>query len=264
MLFDLALARRLEAAEGFAAAQFALARCRLSPESGSEIARIAGADVIFDGPDSPVTQTFGLGLFEEATPRALDEIEQFFSERGAPVQHEVCPLSGVAILDLLCSRGYRPIEIANVLYQPVLPQPHQDDATVRVIGPDDAELWTGISARGWCHEHPELEEFMHQVGALLTSRQGSACFLAEIDGEPAAAASLFLYEGAALFAGASTVPEKRRRGLQSTLLQARMRYARQHGSDLAVMVAEPGSNSHRNAQRQGFQVAYTRLKWRKG
>jgi GNAT superfamily N-acetyltransferase len=67
----------------------------------------------------------------------------------------------------------------------------------------------------------------------------------------------------ALFAGASTVPEQRRRGLQSALLEARLRYARKRGCDVAMMVAEPGSNSQRNAERQGFQVAYTRVKWRK-
>jgi hypothetical protein len=54
----------------------------------------------------------------------------------------------------------------------------------------------------------------------------------------------------------------RRRGLQGALLQERMRYAAEHGCDLAMMVAEAGSNSQRNAERKGFRVAYTRLKWK--
>lgn len=29
-----------------------------------------------------------------------------------------------------------------------------------------------------------------------------------------------------------------------------------------MLVAEPGSNSQRNAERNGFRVAYTRTKWR--
>lgn len=264
MLFaDVTLARRLEAAEGFAAAQFALARRRLSPDSGSEAVRIAGTDVVFDGPDSPVTQTFGFGLFEEATPEALDPIERFFADRGAPVQHEICPLAGAATLQSLCARGYRPIEISNVLCRGVESPPPQSGLQVRLIGQEDAELWTRVNARGWTHDHPEFEEFMRDVGSLLTTRQGSACFLAEIDGEPAAAGALSIHEGVALFAGAATVPEKRRRGLQGALLAARMRYAHEQGCNLAMMVAELGSDSHRNAQRQGFQVAYTRIKWRK-
>jgi hypothetical protein len=54
----------------------------------------------------------------------------------------------------------------------------------------------------------------------------------------------------------------RRRGLQAALLEERMRYAFEHGCDLAMMVAEAGSESQRNAERKGFRIAYTRTKWR--
>lgn len=263
---DLALSRRLEAAEGYASAQFALARQRLFPQSGSEAIRIAGADVVYDGPDSPVTQTFGLGMQEPVTPEALDQIEQFFTARQSSTQHEVSPFAGTPTLQLLCARGYRPIEISSVVCRPVEPVPQPTTQTgirVRVVGPDESALWTEISTRGWTHEHPEFEPFMRETGSLLTAREGSACFLAESNGTPAAAGALFIYEGVALFAGAATIPEHRRRGLQSALLAARLAYAHEHGCDLAMMVAEPGSNSQRNAQRAGFAIAYTRIKWQK-
>jgi GNAT superfamily N-acetyltransferase len=86
-------------------------------------------------------------------------------------------------------------------------------------------------------------------------------FLAELDGQPGAAGALSLYEGVALFAGAATIPEMRRRGLQAALLEARMRYAFEHGYELAMMVTEAGSQSQRNAERKGFRIAYTRTKW---
>jgi hypothetical protein len=41
-----------------------------------------------------------------------------------------------------------------------------------------------------------------------------------------------------------------------------MRYAFNHGCDLAMMVAAVGSDSQRNAERNGFRIAYTRIKWR--
>ena len=64
-----------------------------------------------------------------------------------------------------------------------------------------------------------------------------------------------MHDKVALFGGAATVPELRRRGLQTALLQARMLYAFDHGCDLAMMVAVPGSDSQRNAERRGFRVA---------
>lgn len=261
---DLALARRLERAEGYASSQFAEARRRVFPESGAEWMECGGAIAIFDGPDSPVTQTFGLGLFEEPNPASLETIERFFFDRGASVDHEVSPLAGAGALSLLCGRGYRPIEISNVMFRQTENAGGGNDAAVRVraIGPDEAPLWTATSAAAWTHEHPELREFFEEFTAIATARENSPCFLGELGGEPGAAASLCIHKGVALFNGAATLPSMRRRGLQTALLAERMRYAWQQGCDLAMMVAEAGSESQRNAERRGFRVAYTRIKWR--
>src|SRR5580704_7201318 len=128
MFANLALAKRLEAAEAYACAQFAEARRRLHPASTSAWMTCAGATVVFDGVGAPTTQTFGLGLFEPLTSPALDEIEQFFRVRG-----------------------YRPFEISNVLYRAVEPPAasHADGIRVRVVGADEAQLWSDINARGW-------------------------------------------------------------------------------------------------------------------
>jgi GNAT superfamily N-acetyltransferase len=74
---------------------------------------------------------------------------------------------------------------------------------------------------------------------------------------------LAMHDGIALLAGASTKPAHRRKGAQLALLGARLAAARRHGCDLAVMAARPGSASQRNAERHGFRIAYTRLKWRR-
>jgi GNAT superfamily N-acetyltransferase len=265
MIFsDLSLSRRLERAEGRACVEFAEAQRRLHPESGADWIECAGAYAAFNGIDSPVTQSFGLGIFEELSPASLDVVERFFLDRAAHVFHEVSPFAGVAALDLLCLRNYRPIELSNVLYRSV-ENPlieHQSQISVRVIDPEESPLWTDVSTRGWAHEHPELRETLLQLGAIFSARQQSPCFLAEIDGKPGAAGVLSMHDNVALFGGASTVPELRRRGLQTALLHERMRYAFDHGCDLAMMVAVPGSDSQRNAERKGFRIAYTRTKWK--
>jgi GNAT superfamily N-acetyltransferase len=265
---DLSLSRRLERAEGFACVQFVAARRRQFPESGAEWMECGGAYAAFDGIDSPITQTFSLGLLEDATPSTLDTLEKFFFDRGADVFHEVSPFAGIEAFELLCSRGYRPLELTNVLYQP-LPRsgelPAADSnckVTVRAIKPEEAQLWNGVSVRGWSHEHPELHQFLLDVGAISASREGSVCFIAEINGTPGAAGALCIHQGVALLAGAATVPELRRLGLQSALLQHRLNYALDHGCDVAMIGTAPGSGSQRNAEREGFRIAYTRTKWR--
>ncbi|MEA2542089.1 MAG: hypothetical protein QOH35_3455 [Acidobacteriaceae bacterium] len=259
---DLDLCRRLERAEGQACLEFAESRHRLDPESGAAWMQCAGANVVFDGVDSPITQTFGLGLFEPLTPGALDQMERFFRDRGAVVVHEVSPLAGIPTLDLLCARGYRPIELSSVMYRPIDRPGTRENTAARVAAPEECALWAEVSARGWAHDNPDLRGFLEQFGAIAFARKQSVHFIAELNGQPGAAGALSLHDGVALFGGAATVPEMRRQGLQAALLEARLRYAFEHGSLLAMMVTEAGSQSQRNAERQGFRIAYTRTKWR--
>src|SRR4051794_11083095 len=116
---DMTLARRLERAEGYACTCFAAARARFNPESRAAFAECAGAFLAFDGIDSPVTQSFGLGLSAELTAEVMDEAEDFFFSRGSAAIHEICPFAGPDAIRLICTRGYLPLEISNVLYQPL-------------------------------------------------------------------------------------------------------------------------------------------------
>src|SRR5207237_7714123 len=95
------------------------ARARLFPSSGARWIEIAGASAMFDGVRSPVTQTFGLGLFDAVTGTEMAALETFFVERGAEVVHEVSPIADAAMPALLSDRGYRPTEFTSVMYRPL-------------------------------------------------------------------------------------------------------------------------------------------------
>lgn len=262
---DLELSRRLEGAEAHANAKFVEARARAYPESGAQWIAVAGAYAMFDGVSSPITQTFGLGLFDPITPAELEKIENFFKERGAPVFHEVSPLAGLELVALLNERGYRPMEFTSVMYRAISREgdpavPRNENIRVRAIAEDEGELWAQVTAKGWSHL-PELSEYLLELAPISTQREDSASFLAELEGQPIASAAMSLSGGVALLAGACTIPAARKLGAQLALLDYRLRYAAEHGCDLAMMCAQPGSASQRNAERHGFRIAYTRIKW---
>jgi hypothetical protein len=262
---DLALARRLERTEAKGNADFVEARARLFPDSGAEWIEVAGAYAMFDGLHSPCTQTFGLGMFDEVGAPELEQLEAFFQSRGAPVHHEISPMADAGLFTMLSARGYHPIEFTSNLYRPLssntdLAIARNDQIQVRIIAKSEQELWAQTSARGWS-EHEEFGDVMLEFSRLGAARQGALCFLAERNGQPIATGSLFIHEGVALLAGASTIPTARNQGAQLAVLESRLRYAVEQGCDLAMMGALPGSTSQRNAERQGFRIAYTRIKW---
>ena len=263
---DLNLSRRLERTEARSNADFVKARAVMFPESGAQWMEAAGVYAMFDGVESPLTQTFGLGVFEEASHAVLEKLEAFFKKLNAPVLHEVSPMTDASLLVLLNERGYQPIELTSVMYLPLTGEinyamPVNTNIKTRIIEAGEEKLWARTSANGWATEMPGLSDFMFEFGQIGAKCEGALPFVAEIENQPIATGSLFVYEDTALLAGASTVPEGRRQGAQLALLDARLRYAVEHGCTIAMMCASPGSTSQRNAEKNSFRIAYTRTKW---
>jgi hypothetical protein len=264
-LVDKDLSRRLERTEGRSGADFVDAHARREPAVGAIWQEVQGTFAMFDGVGSPVTQTFALGLSGAVAPTLMDTLEEFFWSRGAGVFHEVSPLADDSALQQLTGRGYRPVEFTSVLFQELRswrPDPNAvaNAVAVRPITPADASTWVNTSVEGWS-EFSEYAAVMRDLAEIGVACRGSHNFLATIRDQPVATGSLSIVEDIALLAGASTIPSARRQGAQLALLDARLTHARDTGCDIAMMCARPGSASQRNAERHGFRIAYTRIKW---
>ncbi len=260
------LSKRLERAEGCANAAFVEARKKLLPESGATWMEVGGTYVMFDAPEMPTTQTFGLGMFGALTAADLDRMEAFFFERGAAVNHEISPMADESVWPLIAERRYAPIEFTSLLFMELeagrIPEDSRTGAVqVRVVHASERDMYGTTAMRGWASEHPEMEEMLKPMMEMIFHATGVTSFVAELDGKPIATGALNIQNGVALLAGASTIPEARRQGAQRALLAARLRYALDAGCELATMGALPGSASQRNAERAGFRIAYTRTKW---
>jgi len=93
---------------------------------------------------------------------------------------------------------------------------------------------------------------------LATAEAGDVRYAALRDGILAGGATMRLHDGIAQLTGAATLPAHRRHGIQTALLSARLADAATAGCDVAVIIVQPGSKSQQNAQRQGFDLLYTR------
>ncbi len=263
---DKQLSQKLERTEARTSADFVESRKILFPEVGAEWIEVAGTYAMFDGIESPMTQTFGLGVCSEITNKELDEIEAFFKRHNAPVFHEVSPMADESLLGLLDERGYRPVELTSVMFRPLnledkISLPKNPNIRTRIIGADEIDIFAKTAVAGRSAEMPEFESFALELCKVAANSKSASSFMAEIEGVPVATATLFICEDVGELVGASTIPEARRQGAQNSLLAARLNYAREMGCKIAMMGASPGSQSQRNAEKNGFCIAYTRTKW---
>jgi GNAT superfamily N-acetyltransferase len=259
---DLDLARRMEMAEAHACHACAESFQRQHPDFPVAVQEIAGGFAVFAGVDSPVTQAIGVGLHGEVSDSDLDHLGDFFHSRGAAAAVELCPLVPMSLYEKFAKRGYQLLEVSDVLFRRLTSLDSEVKAppsgvSIRRAAPDESKLWTRTVSQGFAEHHPVTQSILDVMEGFFPAAQ---CFIASVDGAVAGGAALSVREGVCGLFGASTLPEFRGRGVQSALLKARLESAASQGCDIAVSIAQPGSVSHRNIQRHGFRVAYTRTK----
>ncbi|HEV8050853.1 MAG TPA: hypothetical protein VGP47_00045 [Parachlamydiaceae bacterium] len=261
------LSQQLESTEARMNMEFILSRKKMFPESKAEWLNINGTYAMFDGEDSPLTQTFGLGLFNAITSSELEVIEKFYKRFSAPVYHEVSPMADSEHLGILSKHGYQPVEHTNILYKLLSRQTSPQNTinskiSTRKLLAGEEEVWSSLNTDGWSSEIPGLAELMKPLSQIFCHGNGMSPFFANINDTPISTGILYIHDHVALLAGDSTIQEGRNQGGQNALIDARLNYAAAQGASLAMLAASPGSQSQKNAEKNGFQVAYTRTKWK--
>lgn len=253
MYAGLQLARRIEAAEA------ANARASQEGQPGVAFLEIAGGVAIFAGAESPLTQVLGIGLNGPVHETEIETLETFLHCRGARVTIDFCPLADARLLDALAKRGYRPTEFNNVLVKPLEGATVNLAPRVRRASSDESELWSRTVGQGFFEQVVLTGEEM-DVGRAVFGMTGSLCYLAASEsGEIAGGAAMAVREGLAILFADGVMTRFRRQGLHGELIGARLNEAIAQGCDLATASTLPGSQSHRNYARAGFQVAYTKV-----
>jgi GNAT superfamily N-acetyltransferase len=257
---DLNLARRLEAAEAANGLATAEGLTRARPDFAAASAPIAGGRAVFAGRNSPLTHALGIGMNGAVSEAEFDQLEEFFRSRQANVAIDLCPMAHPSVAHYIETRSYGIVEFNNVMARCLTSEeafaPGAGDLYVTRAGAAEASLWIDVVAKGFleCPEPPAdfLDMF---AGTPLVAE----CFLAFQEAMPVGAAGMFVDNGVAALFGDATLAHARGRGCQTALIQARIEAAARAGCDLAMASVLPGSGSHRNYERAGFQLVYMRV-----
>jgi hypothetical protein len=259
---DLTLAQRLELAQAYRAVHYAQAYASLHPTAGSIHQIVASGVAVFISATSPVNKAVGFGLGNRITDDELKQVEEFYISRGAAPVFAVSPLADRDFFQLLTSCGYHIADFLNVLWRPIpsgyKPAPLPDEMRITRTGSEDALLWLDITAQGFEEVEKPSPETYDILGPNFYA-PSSACYLAWNGDLPVAGGGMYIYGGVVELGGASTLPHFRRQGAQTALIETRLAAAKDMGCDVGMILTEPGSNSQRNAQRLGFELAYTEI-----
>jgi ribosomal protein S18 acetylase RimI-like enzyme len=260
---DMALARRLEAAEEIPQVHCAELLQQHGPAIHAAAEEIGGGHMVFAGLGSPIGRAVGIGLDGPVSAELLDRIEEFYRSHGAPTQVDVCPLTHSSLLELLKNRRYYMSELNNVLFRRVSREERFDGPPVGVEitrgNREEADVFTDIVARSFFPKGDAPREFSTWLMPLF-QYEDAVTFLATANGTPAGSGVGQRMHPHNIFAffGDGTLSEYRGRGIQQALIRERLKLAAELGCDTAVVITQGGTTSQRNYERLGFRVAYSK------
>lgn len=128
---------------------------------------------------------------------------------------------------------------------------------VRRSLPKECDVYIHTVIAGFFGREPLTPEEL-RLGATLYHMPCTATYLAYLDGKPAGGGGMSIRNNVASLFGDATLPIHRGRGVHTATIRQRISEAIAAGCDLITAGTNPGSASHRNYHRMGFQVAYTK------
>lgn len=246
---DRALARRIEAGHAHSAA---------ASMQDLAVERIGDGWAIFHHVDSPVSQAIGLGMHGGITSAELDRIEAFYHSRGSAAVIDLCTIADPSLLEMICQRGYTIREVSNVVVRRLDPaEEFTDTPSIRIepVAANEFAYWMRMTVQGFA----STPDIPGDAPMLAAANPWPEAFFGSWEGSRAATAAMDIDAGLATLIGDATLIHARGRGMQLALIRHRLRRAAQLDCDLATASVQPGSISHRNYERAGFELIYARV-----
>ena len=262
MLVNSELIQRIEDVIAAERSAFADGMAALGPESGASWLPVAGGRAIFTGADFFSNRALAMGLRGPVNHDDVERVETFYAARGVPSEIEIASLVDRSLLRVLGQRGYHLVRFRNIYAQALhplaatgaAPAARSRAAEICTVDASTAAAWSTTLLDGFGYTCDLDRGRVATWHGMVRSLPGMTALVAVIDGQLVGAASVMILGSTAVLGGAATLPAFRRRGVQRALIEARLAVATRAGCTLAIVTADPGSSSGRNAERTGFQL----------
>lgn len=204
--------------------------------------------------------------FNENDLNYLDEIFSFYEQLSIDFRIEVTPPnSSYHLLRKLSDKGYYQSGFHSSFLSST-PKISNDsmlqDIEVRPLKKDEFDLFAAIYVNAF--GLPSfIQDGIKQNNQILYDIPGWEFYLALRHNVPVGIGVLYVEEELATLAAAATLPAFRRMGVQRALIQKRVEKAVEKGAKYITSEATFGSASHRNMEREGLKMTYTKAIWTK-
>ncbi|WP_170006398.1 GNAT family protein [Bacillus fonticola] len=237
---------------------------KVVPEANAAYLLEGEAIAVFGGKVDFMDCVLGLGTTQQVTHKQMEKLEDFYHSCNGVPAVEVTPFADPTLLEVIQERGYAMTETEQVwgLNMEKWMDTETDTASVAPVPVRRMGEYIESFQKGFGLEGEGLQSAKEYVTTIFHAPHHHPLAI-EQNGKYATTGLFQTMDDIAFLSSTSTKPKSRGKGFQTTMLQARLRMAKEAGSQVAIIESVAGSASARNIERARFQVLYTKMKWDK-
>lgn len=205
-----------------------------------------------------------LGL-EPSGQLYLEGILDLFARHTLSFRFEIMPGNlNSSLASRLHKLRFAQMSFNTALYgQPLLTAKISADDQLKVnkVASHEIDLFLDLYQDGFGLPRLNTIEREAVLSWISRSKPNLYLCLARVNDIPAGVGILYMENGIGLLADAATLPAFRGRGCHIAMIHHRILQAEKDHCDLLTGFVEFGSSSHRNLERAGLRVAYTKSVW---
>lgn len=209
----------------------------------------------------------GAGLTQPITAADLTEAINFFAAIGKDARIEISDRADASLYEHAAAAGFSLRFMVTVLGLTIdraqfesTPAAPPGIAITRLDPADRALCESAALVLATCFAPegtpPRDDDFAANLAGL--THPESLGYVALANDRPIGAGMMDVDGDLATLWGAAVLPDFRRRGVQTALVQHRLHHAARAGATLITVEASAGGPTHRNAARRGFEMIATR------
>jgi GNAT superfamily N-acetyltransferase len=192
----------------------------------------------------------------------LDAIIGFYRERNSRLQFEIIPSkANEDLMRVLCEKGFYQSDFHATLFgSPTVAFPDSEAVTIRELEEHEFDRYAEIHCLGMGLPISG-KNHVADNNKVLYNRAGWKFYTGFIHGSPAGVGVMYMSSGLASLTFAATLKEHRNKGVQQALIERRINEALNNNCQFVVSQAAYASTSHRNMERAGMRLGFTRATW---
>jgi hypothetical protein len=262
------LAALMQRTEGVEITSYLVADPRMAKQSGVRVSHAGGliSWTMTSNDEGFLNRALGFGTMSDATPTVLDRLERRFAAAGRPPRIAVAQgPTPRAALRLLERRGYAPEEgTEEHIYcydRPTLPRARPvNGLTIERVSSGGAREYAKLAFASFSERGPWFREIVETMIRRRAHGRSLSAYLGRVDGVAAATGMLFVVRPVGGLGNASVVKKFRGRGIQSAMVDHRMRAGWERRLRIFFAQTQNPVSAH-NLEGLGWRRLYTEVDW---